>query len=304
LTASAWVSTLRIRTLPAAAVPVLVGAAHSWHLAGDGHFPFRWPPAIAALVAALLIQVGTNLANDYYDHRKGADTPDRAGPRRASASGLLPPAQVRNAAFLAFLLAAAIGLYLIAVGGWPILAIGLAAILSGLLYTAGPKPLGYLGLGDLFVLIFFGPVAVMGTTYLQAGAVFWENVAIWLPALFLGLEVGALATAIIVVNNLRDLRTDARVGKRTLAVRIGERGTRIEYVLLVAFAFLLAASALRMHPEWRLALPLLSLPLAVAPLRLVLRRHDDPRALNPALGQTGLLLFAFGVLTAVGLAMP
>lgn len=304
MTASAWLSTLRIRTLPAAAVPVLVGAAHSWHLAGDGYFTFQWLPAIAALVASLFIQVGTNLANDYYDHKKGADTPDRAGPRRASASGLLPPTKVRNAAFLSFLLAAAIGVYLITVGGWAILAIGLAAILSGLLYTAGPKPLGYLGLGDLFVLVFFGPVAVMGTTYLQAGDVFWETVAIWLPALFLGLEVGALATAIIVVNNLRDLRTDARVGKRTLAVRIGERGTRIEYVLLVAFAFLLAGAGLRMHPEWRLALPLLSLPLALAPMRLVLRRHDDPRALNPALGQTALLLLAFGVLSAIGLAMP
>ena len=301
---AAWLSTLRIRTLPAAAVPVFVGAAHSWHLAGDDLLVFQWLPAIAALVASLFIQVGTNLANDYYDHKKGADTPDRAGPRRASASGLLPPTQVRNAAFAAFLLAAAIGVYLITVGGWPILAIGLAAILSGLLYTAGPKPLGYLGLGDLFVLLFFGPVAVMGTTYLQAGALFWEQVGIWLPALLLGLEVGALATAIIVVNNLRDLPTDARVGKRTLAVRIGERGTRIEYVALVSLAFLLAGAAVKMHPELRLALPLLSLPLAVAPLRLVLRKHDDRRALNPALGQTALLLLAFGVLTAVGLAMP
>src|SRR5688500_295665 len=137
-------------------------------------FTFQWLPFVAALVAALLIQIGTNLANDYYDHRKGADTPDRAGPRRASASGLLAPAQVRNAAYAAFLLAAAIGLYLVWVGGWPILAVGCAAILSGLLYTAGPAPLGYIGLGELFVLLFFGPVAVMGTTYLQAPDLFWN----------------------------------------------------------------------------------------------------------------------------------
>ncbi|MCA1819551.1 MAG: 1,4-dihydroxy-2-naphthoate polyprenyltransferase [Thermoplasmatota archaeon] len=304
MTVAAWLSTLRIRTLPAAAVPVLVGAAHAWHLAGERQFAFRWLPAVAALASALLIQVGTNLANDYYDHKKGADTPDRAGPRRASASGLLPPTQVRNAAYVAFLLAAALGVYLVTVGGVPILLIGLAAILSGLLYTAGPKPLGYLGLGDAFVLLFFGPVAVMGTTYLEALDTFGA-VGAWMPALFLGIEVGALATAILAVNNLRDLPTDARAGKRTLAVRMGERGTRIEYALLLVLAYLLVVlSYVRHATEWRLLLPLASIPLAIPPLRRVFRPLADRRELNPALGQTGLLLLAFGVLSAVGLAMP
>jgi 1,4-dihydroxy-2-naphthoate polyprenyltransferase len=303
LTVRAWLSTLRVRTLPAAAVPVAVGAAHAWHLAEQGRFPFTWGPVLAALASALLIQVGTNLANDYYDHRKGADTHDRAGPRRASSSGLLPPAHIRNAAFLSFLLAAAFGAYLIWVGSWPILAIGLAAIASGLLYTAGPRPLGYIGLGELFVVVFFGPVAVMGTTYLVALGSFGD-VAVWLPALFLGIEVGLLAAAILVVNNLRDRPTDERAGKRTLAVLLGDRGARIEYVALVVMPFLLVLASLRMHPEWRLALPLASLPLAVPPLRRVLGPLDDRRSLNPALGQTALLLLAFGVLTAIALALP
>lgn len=304
--ARVWLSTLRIRTLPAAAVPVLVGSAHAWHLSHEAAplFAFQWLPALAALASALLIQIGTNLANDYYDHRKGADTPERAGPMRASAAGLLAPSAVRNAAFASFALAAAIGLYLVWVGGLPILAIGVLAILSGLFYTAGPKPLGYLGLGEPFVLVFFGPVAVMGTVYLQAPALF-GTVALWLPALFLGLEVGLLATAILVVNNLRDIPTDAKSGKRTLAVRIGERGSRIEYVVLVAGAFLLvlAGVANPMHQDFRLALPLLSLPLAWPPLRRVLHPHADRRELNPALGGTALLLLAFGLLTVVGLLL-
>ena len=304
VTAATWFSTLRIRTLPAAAVPVIVGAAHVWHLAEQGVFAFQWLPIAAALLSALLIQVGTNLANDYYDHKKGADTPDRKGPRRASASGLLEPLAVRNAAYAAFAAAALFGAYLIWVAGWPVLAIGVAAMLSGLLYTAGPKPLGYLGLGDLFVFVFFGPVAVMGTVYVAAPDHFLADVGVWLPAFFLGLQVGALATAILVVNNLRDRPTDQRTGKRTLAVRIGDRGTRIEYVALVAFAFILCALQVKMHPEWRLALPFLSLPLAVAPMRVVLQNHADRSALNAALGQTGLLLLAFGLLTAIGLAMP
>lgn len=305
MTTSAWISTLRIRTLPAAAVPVVVGAAHSWHLAEhDQLFAFRWLPVLAALASALFIQVGTNLANDYYDHKKGADTPDRAGPRRASASGLLMPRQVRNAAFLSFVLAATFGAYLITVGGVPILAIGLAAILSGLLYTAGPKPLGYIGLGELFVLIFFGPVAVMGVTYLEVGPLFGQA-AVWMPALFLGLEVGFLSTAILVVNNLRDIPTDAKAGKNTLAVRLGEKGTRTEYVLLVAAAYLLVVLSFARHTtEPRLLLPLLSLPLAALPVRLVLRPHADRRHLNPALGQTGLVLLVFGILTAIALALP
>jgi 1,4-dihydroxy-2-naphthoate polyprenyltransferase len=300
--ARSWLSALRIRTLPAAAVPVVVGAVHAWQLSRDGLFPFTWLPLAAALVCALLIQVGTNLANDYYDHKKGADTPERAGPRRDSASGLLAPRTVRNAAYSVFASAAVLGLYLVWVGGWPILAIGAAALASGILYTAGPKPLGYIGLGDAFVLVFFGPVAVMGTTYLVALDAF-ASPAVWMPAFFAGLQVGALSTAILVVNNLRDIPTDRKAGKRTLAVRLGERGSRIEYVALVALAFLLQVLAFAQHGEARMLLPLAAAPLAIAPMRRVLGRLDDRTRLNPALGQTALLLLAFGALVAVSLAL-
>lgn len=293
-----WLSAFRPRTLPAAAVPVLVGAALAWRIG-----VFDAGPALAALVGALLIQIGTNLANDHYDHVKGADTPDRAGPTRASASGRIPTKQVRNAAFLAFGLAAAVGVYLVAVAGWPILVVGVLALLSGWLYTAGPRPLGYIGLGDLFVLVFFGPVAVMGTVYVQAPERFHEA-AVWMPGLFWGLALGALATAILVVNNLRDLPTDARAGKRTLAVRIGPRWTRVEYVAAVAGAYAIAVLGAQRHGDWTLALPLLSLPLAWPPLRAVLREHADRRTLNPALGGTARLLLAYGLLAAAGMVLP
>lgn len=302
---NAWLSTLRVRTLPAAAVPVLVGAAHAWHLSAgpDPPFSFHLFAATAALVSALFIQVGTNLANDYFDHRHGTDTPQRAGPRRASASGLLPPRQVRNAALASFGLAAALGLFLILHAGWPVLVIGVLSLLSGWFYTAGPRPLGYLGLGDLFVLVFFGPVAVMGTTYVIAGTAFGQ-IGVWMPALFLGLEVGLLSTAILVVNNLRDRPTDAETGKRTLAVRIGDRGSQVEYTILVTAAFLLAGLAYKNHPEPRLLLPLVALPFAYAPLRRVWGPLEPRTALNPALGQTALLLLVFGALTVVALLLP
>ncbi len=298
----AWISTLRIKTLPAAAVPVLVGSGHAWHLADDGYLTFHWPAAIAVLITALLIQIGTNLANDYFDHRKGADTPERAGPQRASASGLLPPHHVRNAAYATFTLAALGGLYISLVAGWPILAIGIAGILSGILYTAGPRPLGYIGLGDLFVFLFFGPIAVMGTTYVQGYAVFWEP-AVWMPALFLGIALGCLATAILVVNNLRDRPTDETAGKRTLAVRFGDRWSRIEYITLVAIAFILTAMSFSRHREWRLLLPILSLPLAIPPTRRVLGDLKDRTQLNPALGGTARLLLVYGLLTTLGLLL-
>lgn len=309
---NAWLAAARPRTLPAAAVPVLVGAAHAWHLAHESpahatlYGAFHVGGFAAALVGALLIQVGTNLANDYYDHRKGADTPDRAGPARASATGALPPRAVRNAAFATFGLAALVGLYLYTVAGWLVLAIGAASIASGIGYTAGRKALGYIGLGDLFVLVFFGPVAVMGTTLvtLPDGFVLDRaHIGAWLPALFLGLEVGALSTAILVVNNLRDRPTDQRVGKRTLAVRWGDKAMRIEYVTLMAFAYAMAAMSVGQHLEYRLLLPLASLPLAIPPLRRVLGDLSDRSRLNPALGQTALVLLVFGALLAVGLLL-
>lgn len=300
---NAWLSTLRIRTLPAAAVPVLVGAAHAYHVARDGAFVFAWLPFVAALVSALFIQIGTNLANDYFDHKHGVDDARRAGPKRASASGLLKPTHVRNAALGAFALAAVLGMYLIWWAGWPILVIGLLALISGWFYTAGPKPLGYLGLGDVFVFLFFGPVAVMGTVFVLARDAF-GGVAVWMPALFLGIEVGLLSTAILVVNNLRDRPTDAVTGKRTLAVRIGDRASQVEYTLLIGLAFVLAGLAYLRHPEARLLLPLAAVVLALPPMRRVWGDLTVRQNLNPALGQTGLLLLAFGILTTVALLLP
>jgi 1,4-dihydroxy-2-naphthoate octaprenyltransferase len=203
-----WLLAARPATLPAAVVPVLVGTAAA---VGGGAAP-RPGPFVGALAAAVLIQVGTNLANDYFDYRKGADTIARLGPTRVTQSGLVAPSTVRAATALTFGLAALIGLYLVWVGGWPILVVGLLSILSGIAYTGGPWPLGYHGLGDLFVFVFFGVVAVTGSAYLQTGQL--EPFA-----LLASVPVGMLVTAILVVNNLRDVETDRAAGKRTLADR-------------------------------------------------------------------------------------
>ncbi|RMG20455.1 MAG: 1,4-dihydroxy-2-naphthoate polyprenyltransferase [Deltaproteobacteria bacterium] len=222
----AWILAIRPRTLPAAIAPVVVGSAVA-HALGV----FSAGPALAAALGAVLIQIGTNFANDVFDFEKGADTEARVGPPRAVASGLLTPAAMKRGAAVAFGLAGACGIYLTAVAGWPVVAIGVASVLAGLAYTGGPFPLGYHGLGDLFVLIFFGFVAVGGTVYVQAG-----EVPAWAWPAALG--VGSVAAALIVVNNLRDRETDAAAGKRTLAVRLGRRGSLLEYggLLLVAAA--------------------------------------------------------------------
>jgi 1,4-dihydroxy-2-naphthoate octaprenyltransferase len=280
----------RIPTLPAAVVPVLVGSATAL---ADG--AFRPIAFVAALLASLLIQIGTNLANDYFDHQKGADTPDRLGPVRVTQSGLIPPATVRNAMLLCFALAAACGAYLVAVGGWPILVIGLLSIAAGILYTGGPFPLGYNGLGDIFTFIFFGVVAVVGTDYLhteQFRAV----------AFLASLPVAMLVTAIIVVNNLRDAPTDRRAGKRTLAVIFGERFARTEYALLVIGAYLL----LPVVWMWGGASPFtliawLSAPLAMPLLDAVAK--DRGKALNASLRGTARLHMLFGALMALGLLL-
>jgi 1,4-dihydroxy-2-naphthoate octaprenyltransferase len=288
----------RPATLPAAVVPVLVGtaAAHG-PLSHPG--PFKPLPFVAALVAALLIQVGTNFANDYFDHRKGADTPHRVGPVRVTQSALVTPAAVRRATIVVFALAVLIGLYLVAIGGWPILLIGLLSIAAGVAYTGGPWPLGYHGLGDLFVFIFFGLVAVMGSAYLQTGA-FTAN------ALVAALPVGFLTTAILVVNNLRDIDTDRAARKITLAVLLGRRGTRAEYILLLAGAYLVAAARMLGSggptPVSALALlPWLTLPLAFSLVRTV--TGQEGRALNAALKGTGQLDLFFGLLFSLSLLL-
>ncbi|MFB6281497.1 MAG: 1,4-dihydroxy-2-naphthoate polyprenyltransferase [Haloferacaceae archaeon] len=300
----AWVMAARPQTLPAAAAPVLVGTGLAAH-AGV----FAPLPAVAALVGAALIQVGTNLANDYYDAVKGADTADREGFTRVTAGGLIPPARVKRAMWLAFAAAVAVGTYLVWVGGVPILVVGLLSVASGIAYTGGPYPLGYHGLGDLFVFVFFGLVAVAGTYYVQAAAVLAGGVPAGIPpgtlptaALVAGLPAAALSTNILVVNNVRDREEDARAGKTTLAVRFGYRFARAEFLAMLALAYL--------TPFWFLArgyglpvlLPLLSLPLAVRVTRTVLARTDG-EALNPALERTGRLLAAYAALFAAGLAL-
>jgi 1,4-dihydroxy-2-naphthoate octaprenyltransferase len=285
-----WVLAARPATLPAAVVPVLVGTAAGLR---EGEPP-RVGPFLGALAAAVLIQIGTNLANDYFDYRKGADTSTRLGPTRVTQSGLVAPSAVWAATLLTFGLAGLIGLYLVWVGGWPILVVGLLSILSGLAYTGGPWPLGYHGLGDLFVFIFFGVVAVTGSAYLQTGQV--EPLA-----LIASLPVGLLVTAILVVNNLRDVETDRAAGKRTLAVRLGRAASRWQYALLVLGAYvaplLLWLSGPLGRPLW---LPWLSLPLGLALVRLVLSGVEGP-SLNPVLKRTGQLHLLFGSLFALAL---
>jgi 1,4-dihydroxy-2-naphthoate polyprenyltransferase len=289
-TLKTWVLAARPKTLTAAAAPVAVGTGLAF---GEG--VGRWLPALAALLGAMLIQIGTNFTNDYYDFKKGADTHERLGPTRVTQSGLIAPATVLAAALGCFALAILSGIYLVTVGGWPVVAIGLASVLCGYAYTGGPFPLAYNGLGDLFVFVFFGLVAVLGTYFVQADFV---SAAAWWAAL----PVGALGTCILVANNLRDVSTDAKAHKRTLVVRFGVPAGRAEYLALLALAFLtpVAMVALGLARPWAL-LPLLSLPLALPPTRLVLRAAGG--ALNPALGGTARLQMVYSLLFAVGLSL-
>ncbi len=283
-----WVTAARPKTLVAAVIPVCVGTS----LAAAAGLA-RAMPALAAAAGAILIQIGTNLTNDYYDFIRGADTADRVGPKRVTQSGLIAPPAVLRAAVITFAMATFVGLDLAREGGWPIVVVGVLSILSGYAYTGGPYPLGYHGLGDLFVFVFFGPVAVAGTWYVQAHT-------LGPVPILAGLPVGALATALLVVNNLRDVETDTRAGKRTLVVRAGVTAGRAEYVALAAVALatpvLLWAMGSARAP---VLIALLSVPIAVAPMRTVLTRSGA--ALNPALGATARFLGVFGLLLCVGL---
>jgi 1,4-dihydroxy-2-naphthoate polyprenyltransferase len=283
----------RPRTLPAAIAPVLVGTAAAIEQHGDLRRVWAF---IAALIGSIFIQIGTNLANDYSDAKRGADTVDRLGPVRVTSSGLVAPQRVLVATWIAFAVAVAAGVYLATVAGWLIIAVGIASIAAGVLYTGGPRPYGYAGLGELFVFLFFGLVAVNGSYYVQL-----ERLA-WLP-FGLSVAVGCLATAILVVNNVRDIETDRRAGKRTLAVRLGRQRARSLYVGLVvaAYAALLGTVTSRGGPWWAL-LGLLSVPLARKPARAVMTRTDGP-ALNGALAGTGALLGVFSLLVSLGLLL-
>jgi 1,4-dihydroxy-2-naphthoate octaprenyltransferase len=283
-----WLMAARVRTLPASIAPVLVGTSLAVQVG-----VFRPGAFVAALLGSILIQVGTNLANDYSDARRGADAEDRVGPVRVTAGGLVPPRQVLIATYVTFGLAVLCGLYLVFVAGIELLIVGIASIAAGVLYTGGPKPYGYEGLGEVFVFLFFGIVAVAGSAFAQLESWPWE-------AFVLAVPVGLLAAAILVVNNVRDMDSDRRAGKRTLAVRLGRERGRLIYALMVYGAYVVAPLpwlAGSLSP-WLLA-PWLTLPLAVRLVRTV-REHADGPTLNEVLAQTGMLQLAFCLLLSAG----
>src|SRR5436305_8514106 len=286
-----WLMAARPRTLPAAIAPVLVGTA----LAGYLHVfhPLRF---LAALVGAIFIKVGTNLSNDYSDARRGADTEDRLGPVRVTAGGLVPPGRVLVATYVSFGVAVLAGIYLVAVAGWQLLLVGGASILAGVLYTGGPRPYGYEGLGEAFVFLFFGIVAVAGSYFVQVKHLDWEAFALAVP-------VGLLAAAILVVNNVRDIDTDRRAGKRTLAVRLGRERTRRLFAAMVYGAYALAPVTWLFGPlSVALLLGWLTLPLAAGVVRAV-RNHTDGPTLNATLARSGMLQLTFCVLLSAGLLL-
>lgn len=285
---STWILAARPKTLVASVCPVVIATAMAY--AVHAH---HWLSALAALLGAVLIQIGTNFANDYFDFKKGADTPHRLGPVRVTQAGLVSPDAMMRATTSVFGLASLIGLYLIWRGGWPVVAIGIASVLAGVWYTGGPRPMGYLGLGDIFVFIFFGPVALIGAYYVQA-------LEITTPVMLASLAPGFLITAILVVNNLRDIDEDRQTGKKTLAVRLGRSFTRGEYLSLVGLAaltpiFLYLRSG--EHPASLLAV--LVIIAAIPAFKTIFTKTDGP-SLNRLLAQTGGLLTIYSVLFSVG----
>ena len=286
----AWLLASRPKTLPAAAAPVIVGTAAAWRAGG-----FRAGPALAALAGALLLQIGANFPNDLFDYQQGADTPDRLGPLRVTQAGLLSPREMQQGMLVVFGLAVLCGLYLTWQAGWPVVAIGVLAILSALAYTGGPYPLGYHGLGELFVFLFFGLAAVCGTTYVQALRV--SAVAWWAAV-----PMGLLAAAILCVNNLRDIATDRVSGKFTLPARFGAQWAQREYALLLALAALIPPAGW-LAGVWGPAalLTWLAAPLGLRWVRFT--RRETGRALNQALAGTGQLELIYGLLLAAGLLL-
>ncbi|MFN8594004.1 MAG: 1,4-dihydroxy-2-naphthoate polyprenyltransferase [Thermomicrobiales bacterium] len=287
---SAWLLAARPKTLPAAVSPVIVGCAVA---VNEGSFPVL--PAIAAFLVAILLQIGANLANDVADFHRGADTHQRLGPVRVTQSGLLSPRQVTFATALVLALAVVPGLYLVWRGGLVLAALGVLAVVAAVAYTAGPKPYGYIGLGELFVFLFFGPVAVIGTAFVMTGAATPLSIAASVP-------IGSLITAILVVNNLRDIDTDRAAGKRTLAVRLGSEGTRREYAFLLAIAYFvpLATWVSGVTAVWSL-LAWVTLPLALALVKNVW--SVTGRALNPVLGGTARLCLLFAITFGIGIVL-
>jgi 1,4-dihydroxy-2-naphthoate polyprenyltransferase len=288
-TFSIWLRAARPQTLAASLVPILAGASLAWH-----HSMFRWDTTLVALICAVLIQIGTNFANDFYDFVKGADTPDRIGFERATAAGLVTPVAMYRATMFTMGLAFLFGLYLVWIAGWIILVIGLLSLLFGILYTGGPYPLGYNGLGDIFVFIFFGIIAVMGTYYVNA--LEWSIESFWVS-----IPVGALCVNILVVNNLRDVEQDRITGKRTLGVLLGETALKVEYLSLILVSFIIPFFLYLFYgfSLWIL-LPFLSLPAAIQ-LNRRIWLHEDKKELNRTLERTAQFMILFGVLFSTGI---
>ncbi len=291
---SVWIMAARPKTLWASVAPVIVGTAVAYR---DGLA--HWPSAVAAVFGAIFIQIGTNFANDLFDHLRGADTADRVGPVRVTQAGLVSTGQIRIAMIVVFSIAFLIGIYLVSRGGWPIVAVGLCSIAAALLYTGGPYPFGYHGWGDLFVFVFFGPVAVVGTYFVQAHT---ATTTVWLASV----PMGALATAILIVNNMRDIATDRRAGKRTLAVRLGRIGSIGEYALMLTLSIVIPIAMVLN----RLSGPLILLSSAVilifVPMLLKsLRTQSGPMKtatiLNQLLAKTALVKLAYAVVFAIGI---
>ncbi len=284
-----WILASRLKTLPAAISPVLVGVSLAIH---DGEFkPFI---AFMTLLAAVLIQIGANFANDVYDFLKGSDREDRLGPTRATQSGLISPENMKKGMWIVFAMAIGVGFYLAYIGGWPIVWIGLASIASAIAYTGGPYPLGYHGWGDVFVFIFFGIIAVPGTYYLQSGIVSYDSI-------LLGIPLGALSTAILIVNNLRDADTDIKSDKRTLAVRLGKPFVKIEYIVMMVIAFATPIYILQFWDEFSLYIILFLLPISIQHIQSLYTKTGE--ALNEVLVDTAKFLFHFSLLLSIGLIL-
>ncbi len=289
--ARAWILATRPQTLLVGAVPVLLGAAAAARLG-----VVRWNAVIGAFFGSILIQIGTNLANDVFDYEKGTDTHERIGPLRVTQAGLLSARQVRSGMIASFALAALFGSYLVSIGGLPIVVIGLASIASGIAYTGGPYPLGYHGLGDFFVLVFFGPVAVCGTSFVASGR--FDTVAF-----VASLSAGALATAVLVVNNVRDIETDVKTNKRTLPVRFGRSFGVAEYAALIVVAMIVPFVLVFGFSVHLFALAsLVTLPVALR-LLMTLHRERAGEILNRTLASTAKLLLVHGVLLSIGIAL-
>ncbi|MFB6254094.1 MAG: 1,4-dihydroxy-2-naphthoate polyprenyltransferase [Halobacteriaceae archaeon] len=297
----AWIIAARPQTLPAGVAPVLVGTG----IAIDKGY-FAIGPAIAAFLGAILIQIGTNFANDYYDAMKGADTEEREGFTRVTQSGLIPPKQVRWAMILTFGLAMLDGIYLVLVGGMPILIIGIASIIAGIAYTGGPLPLGYLGLGDVFVFVFFGVIAVIGTVYVQAVTtlpqlfplgIHWQFIPS--ASIISSIAIGCITTNILVVNNIRDIETDKEAGKKTLAVRLGYRFSRLQYLSLLGIAYAVPIWLFVNGYSWAILLPEVTLPFAVI-LSYNVFQYRSGEKMDEMLKQTGMLLTSFSVFLTIG----